>query len=166
VCPVKHTKVSTIDNDSGSDLVEPQHWNAGHNAPYPVVLTIADRAASTWSNMPSALTEYKGVTRHRTVVDFTHATAVRMVTRVNVAGASGANLYCQYSIDSGTTWLYMDGTATPTGGCLLTSAATVAGSWINLPSGAKTDPVWLRIVGLAGDGAADPQFGTIQVQVK
>ena len=127
--------------------------------PIPIEITLCSSATEVkLLNMPAALTEYKGLTIFRTKVDFTNAASSRLVVRQGVAGATNAKLKVQYATDE-STWVDL---------CLVAVGAgvgTKAGSWTAVPSGAKGD-VFLRLVGIDGDGTADPEFGLIVLQVK
>jgi hypothetical protein len=127
-----------------------------------VVTILAGNANLTWTNMPVALTELAGVTRYRTRVDLTNVTQARITVVVMVAGATNARLAVQYSTDQ-VTWNYLDGSSGPF--VNINSTGLQVSSWVNITAGARGD-VYLRIVGLNGDGAADPQFGLITVQFR
>jgi len=117
----------------------------------------------TWTNMPAAETELPTSPRYRTKVDLTNYRQARMVVNVLTAGATTpAKLLVQYSTDE-TTWYYLDGSSGPS--VNIDATGVKVGSWVNLTSGAKAD-VFLRIVGIDGDGVADPQFNEITVQFK
>jgi hypothetical protein len=86
---------------------------------------------------------------------------------VNVfaAGAAGpppAKLRAQYSTDQ-SSWNYLDGSSGPS--VNEDTTGLQVSSWVNLAAGAKAD-VFLRIVGLDGDGSTDPFFGRLDIQVK
>ncbi len=126
-----------------------------------------DAATVTWSNMPLALTEFNALTRHRQGMDLTNYTQARIIVNVMVAGAATpALIACQYSINAGVAWNYLDSAGANTGPNVDISAIGLkVGSWITIDAAAMAD-VWLRIVGVSGDGAVDPQFGSIIVQFK
>ena len=121
------------------------------------VTMLADALQVEWTDQPAALTELFGTTEHRTKIDLTSASTVRLVARVITEGASGAVLRAQYSTDE-STWDYLDGSTGPE--VAIDSTGTIASVVVNLASGAKDD-VFLRIVGVDGDGAADPVLGNI-----
>ena len=126
-----------------------------------------DAATITWTNMPVAITEFNALTRHRQGMDLTNYTQVRIVVNVMVAGAATPALIAlQYSIDSGVTWNYLDSTGANTGpNANISSTGLKVGSWVTIDSTAQAD-VWLRVIGVSGDAAADPQFGSIAAQFK
>jgi hypothetical protein len=129
--------------------------------------TIPVRAAystQSWTSMPAALTEFNGNTQGRIKVDLTNATQARLVVHMmSTAGAASAELRAQYSTDA-SVWNYLDG-ATGPAAAINVASTTVAGAWVNLVAGAKAD-VFLRVVGMNGDGIISPSFGSISVQVK
>jgi hypothetical protein len=116
----------------------------------------------TWTDMPAALTEFEGATRTRQHVDLSGYLKARLVVNVVTAGAANAKLRIQYSTDL-TNWYYLDGVSEPS--VNIGTAVIQTSSWINLVDAAKTD-VYLRIVGLDGDGTTDPRFASIILQVK
>ncbi|MDQ5822414.1 MAG: hypothetical protein M3540_13335, partial [Actinomycetota bacterium] len=87
---------------------------------------------------------------------------VRLLSNVGQAGTATAALRVQYSLDQAA-WNYLDGGTGPSVGINTTGLKVSA--WLNLPAGAKAD-VFLRVVGINGDGTADPSFGNIILQVK
>ena len=133
--------------------------DAGGTIPTPICLTLfTDAAAKVWTNMPATLTEFIALAIHRSKLDLTGATQARLVVRQTVAGATNAKLKVQYSTDE-STWVDICLVAVGTG------VATKAGAWTDIPAGAKAD-VFIRLTGIDGDGAADPAFGLIVLQVK
>jgi len=124
---------------------------------------LAVGANVAWTNQPAALTEFLGATRNRTKYDLTNATQVRLIVNVMVAGATTpAKIRAQYSTDL-STWYYLDGASGPS--VDINTTGLKVSAWVNLAAGAKAD-VYLRIVGIDGNGAADPAFGNIALQVK
>lgn len=120
----------------------------------------------TYTNMPAGAQEIAAGTtgRYRTKVDLTNFTQIRCLVSFSVAGATGAGFYLEYSTDQ-SAWTTL---GTATGSDLASVAGTVGANvsaWITLPAGAKAD-VWLRGMGVGGDGAADPVVGRVCAQVK
>jgi hypothetical protein len=130
----------------------------------------ASGATTTWTSMPSALTEFRGTSNTRTKVDLTNATEARITVRTaGTAGATGAVLAVQYSTDQ-STWKFLDDGASPvanTNAVAIDSTNTtfVQSSWTTLAAGAKGD-VFLRLVGQNGDGTVSPAIGMITLQVR
>lgn len=116
----------------------------------------------TWTDMPAALTELFGSTAYRTKADLSNVSQARIVARVESAGAGSAELRVQYSTDQ-SSWDYLDGASGP--GADISGAGTPVSSWVDLAAGAKAD-VFLRIVGINGDGSEDPEFGVVMVEFK
>ncbi len=132
-----------------------------------IPFTIPIRAAystQAWTDMPAALTEFNAMLQGRTKADLTNATQARMVVKMmGTAGAAAAELRAQYSTDD-STFAYLDGATGPS--CAINvNNTTVVSSWVNLAAGAKAD-VFLRVVGIGGDGGIDPTFGNISIQVR
>lgn len=116
----------------------------------------------TWTDMPVADTEFPGTPHQK--VDLDMSTQFRAVVRVTVAGYGGSNLRFQYSADDATGWTNLDGAAGPT--ILLTSTGTIDTGWISIVAGAKIPNCFIRIIGVAGDGVADPAFSVISLYFK
>ena len=78
----------------------------------------------------------------------------------------------QYSTNE-LTWLFFDATLSYTAGTTPGavvigggSAGTRAGTWYNLPAAIKASDMFLRLVTVSGDGAADPVVGRVDLQVR
>jgi hypothetical protein len=115
-----------------------------------------------WTNQPAPLTELFGSTIGRSKADFSASAQVRLLCDVAQAGAATAAIRVQYSTDQAS-WNYLDGATGPS--VNLTTTGLKVSSWVNLAAGAKAD-VFLRVVGVNGDGTADPGFASILLQVK
>ncbi len=122
----------------------------------------APGAASIWAAMPAGLTEFLGLTIARVKADLSSASQARLSARVTVAGFAGAVLAAQYSTDE-TNWTYCDAVSGPS--ATITTASTVAGSWVTLDPSANAD-MFLRLVGSGGNGVVSPQFGAVVLEVK
>lgn len=117
-----------------------------------------------WSNMPAAKTEFFGVTYLRSQVDLTAFTYGRILSNIAVSGHSTpAKLRVEYSIDSGSSWDYLDDSSAPS--VDIDSTGLKVSGWIPLATNTKAD-VMLRIVGIDGDGVVDPEFGNTYIQFK
>lgn len=154
---------------AGSDPLSPAAIGAaplGHtHAGIPQVIPIrAAYSTQTWASMPLALTEFNANTQGRVKCDLTSATQARLIVKLmGTIGAAGSEIRAQYSTDE-TNWFYLDNVSGPAA-AINSANTTLVSSWINLASGAKAD-VFLRVVGVGGDGAASPSFGNINVQVR
>jgi hypothetical protein len=126
-------------------------------------------ASAQWSNMPSGgPTEIftptdVAVPSSRMLYDLTDAAQIRFQVSNSVVGSASAEIRIQYSTDQAT-WNYLDNGNTGLGQNVSTTGLH-ASSWSNIAAGAKGD-VYLRIVGVNGNGVADPLFGLIQVQAR
>ena len=112
-----------------------------------------------WTNMPAAETELAGVVHRRVRVDLTDCDRCRLTARVSTAGAPGAILKAQYAADDAGPW------ADLTAGVSLAAVETAAGAWGDVPAGAKGDVI-VRVVGLGGNGVADPVIGSVVLEVR
>jgi hypothetical protein len=140
---------------------------AGTSAATPETLPLlSDNFASfgspTWTNQPAALTELFGTTASRVKADLTAAAQVRLLCNVVQAGAATAAIRVQYSIDQ-SSWNYLDGTAGPS--VSVSTTGLKVSPWVGPAAAAKAD-VFIRAVGINGDGTADPSLGNILLQVK
>ncbi len=127
-------------------------------APYTLSL-IAPTAFIAWTNMPATLTEFLGLAIQRTKADLSMASESRVTVRNGVAPYANAKIKVQYSTDE-SAWIDLCSVTMPA-----TANKTNIGNWIAIPSGAKAD-VFIRLVGIDGNGTADPTFGLITLQVK
>lgn len=119
-----------------------------------------------WGNMTTAEQEIAGSTELRTVHDFSGYQYCRVSTAMTsgATGAPGAFIYPQYSTDfSAWSSLSLAGGSAPS--CRIDTVGSTAGPWVPLASGAKTE-VWLRIMGVSGDGAMDPFIGNVVLELK
>jgi hypothetical protein len=108
--------------------------------------------------MPSNTTELFGSTV-RVQTDLTNASQVRVYAQLGSnLGPSGAILYCQYSLDGGTTWhsLTTSADASASGAQLST--------WADVPDAAKVD-LLVRAVGKHGNNS-DVDIDAFHLQVK
>jgi len=129
-------------------------------------LTITDAAAQQWLNMPAAVTEFRGLTAHRVIAPLHQFVQARLAITVTVAGSTNAKIGVQASEDGGSTWKSLEGvadSAAPFVAINTTGYKISAGIDIAL---ALRKDVLLRIAGVSGDGAVDPSFGLIQLQVR
>jgi hypothetical protein len=101
--------------------------------------------------------------QRRTKVDLTNATYARIVVRSSSPAPASGSFAFQYSTDD-STFASLDGASGP----VVTPTAvntTYVSSWVTLTGAAKAD-VYIRLVGLSGDGATSYTMGTIELQVK
>lgn len=138
--------------------------------PGPAFLTVCmhtNPAGTAWASMPAALTEYAGNVRNRVKVDMTNYTQARLtVAMPATAGAAGSELRVQYATDGDTqaAWAYLDNSSGPKVS-IATANKGAVGAWINLVAGAQAD-VWLRLVGINGNGTAGPVPGLVMLELK
>jgi hypothetical protein len=165
------THAAAADPHTGYRLESADHTHAssglqgGVVAAYPVAQTLTLYAtAGTWTDQPSATTEFLGVTSHRHQFDFTNVTQARFKARVTTAGLSGAYIRPQYSSDD-ITYAILASSSTDFD-ISLTAAGTKRSAWANIAAGAKIDPVYIRIVGADGNSTADPVIAQISLEVR
>ncbi len=109
--------------------------------------------------MPLAVTEFLGLAIQRTKADLSVASQARVTVRVGVAPVANAKIKIQYSTNE-SAWSDLCSVTMPA-----TANTTNVGAWAAVPTQAKAD-VFLRLVGIDGNGTADPSFGLITLQVK
>ncbi len=142
--------VAAIDATLGSTV-----WQGGGGSGGTVAsLGFFTSDVATFTNQPAGITEYPGV--GRLFVDLTNASFVYLTGRVATVGAAGATLKAEYSVDGGTTWGDLSNTVS------IAALGNVVGSRFTVPTAAKTDHTYVRIVGQGGDGVADPQIAMLQ----
>lgn len=113
--------------------------------------------SQTWS-MPGTLSELFGEIV-RVQVDLTNASQVRVYAQIGSNyGPSAAIVYCQYSVDGGTTWKVLTNSASAG------STGAHLSTWANVPSGAKAD-VLVRAVSNHGN-SSDVDIEAFHLQVK
>ena len=112
--------------------------------------------------MPSGVNEVFEDTIFRKKSELTNATQARLLVGVDKAGFGGSALRAQYSTDQ-SSWFHLDGSTGPE--VAIDSTGLQVSSWITLTAGAQAD-VFLRVVGVGGNGSRDPRFSNISIQVK
>lgn len=139
--------------------------NAGPAGPATKLIPILlGGAATAWTNMPAALAELLGATDRRVQADLSQATQARVTAELVAVAVAAAELRVQYSTDNGTNWAYLDGASGPKV-VLGTAAGRKNGAWISLAAPAKAD-VLLRVIGISGDGVADPSLRNLTIEFK
>lgn len=128
------------------------------------VQLIFNSVTATWTDQPAGNTELFGLTDRRTKFDLTRFTEVRLVANVEVAGVTGAKLRGEYSTNE-SAWNDIENGGGSGPEVAIDATGTQVSSWVLIPSGAQAD-VFLRIVGIDGDGAGDPDLGLIALQFR
>lgn len=128
----------------------------------------ASTTATTWTAMPAATTEFPGTNVRRKMFDASGCTRVRLITRPSTVGAAGATLGCQYSLNGGTTWFFVNGAADGDLGSVspqvaIDTAGVLTSPWATLAAAARTDALW-RVVGDNGNGVIAPVFPYVNLQ--
>jgi hypothetical protein len=129
----------------------------------PVSLVMHASANYQWANMPAALTEFGGGNfRCRTLADLSLYTQFRLLVTVTTVGSANAQIRAQYSTD-GASWSYLDGATNPVAAINTTGFKIT--DWLTLDGTARAE-VYLRLVGIGGNGSADPRFGILTLQFR
>jgi hypothetical protein len=117
----------------------------------------------TFTNQPAADTEFTGTPR--ILADLSDVSEFRVVISRPAGTVSvGANCRIQYSITEGVSWTNLNGGAGPAVD-FSGAGGTKTSAWTAIAPGAQTD-VYLRIVCAGGNGANDPQFRGVHIQVR
>jgi len=117
-------------------------------------------ADHTWTNQPVGETFLLGSNRHVTKVDLTDYTEVRLVVRVlGVAANSGATMQLKFRT-SFSTGVFGYSTFANTAVSIDATNTITDSGWVSMPSVARAD-VFVAPAGLGGDGAIDPEFGSV-----
>jgi hypothetical protein len=129
--------------------------------PYSTVTsTLTDQA-----NAEAFYTQANGMIH---LVDLTLFRQVRLLVRVGTGSASTNTPRLRVRYKTGafsTTVGAFSDIGTSEVSCSLTTATTLASSWIDLAAGAKAD-VWVAVTQLGGDSGADPAISLVNVQYR
>lgn len=121
--------------------------------------TITTSPATTWTNMPAALTFLAGLTSNRWSTDLSNFTEVRMTATVGTVGSTGAKLMLRYrTSDDGTAANWTLNAGARDVELLIDSTGPKDTGWVPLTALARTQATFLSVLGITGDGAADPVF--------
>jgi hypothetical protein len=129
-----------------------------------VTFLASPNTAVAWNNMSAASTEWLGHTRTRVKADLSGLTEFRMQGYLNAAGASASRLRLEYSLD-GSSWASLEESAGTTGDLSLATTGLTVGSFGTIAAAARTD-VFLRVMGSAGNGNADPSWYSLRMQAR
>lgn len=132
---------------------------------FDIPLTVTDAAAQVWTSMPAALTEFRGLTVHRTCSHLGGRTQAQLVANVQVAGVAGAGLRVQASLDNGATWRALAPGAGVGPEVSISATGLIKGPAVSIDAAVRKD-VLLRLVGGGGNGTVSPSFGTIFLRVR
>jgi len=131
-----------------------------------VVPLVMPTAALAWTNMPAAVTEFRALTIHRVKFSLANFRQARLCANIQVVGVAAAEIGIQASTDNGATWYSLTGVLNSAGPFVSIAAlGTVVGPIVDIAASMAKD-VLLRLVGRNNDGAADPSFGNISLQLR
>jgi hypothetical protein len=150
---------AATDNTALPDTVWPNvDWNDDHLSPACLIMSWHEVQSNgdSWPDQPAALTKVWGDDRSRMIKDLRYATSSRLVTNVALAGASGAEVRIQYSLDSGATWAGYLGPAQS-----IAAAGLFATPWQPIPTAARIENCALQMFGINGNGVADPRLRSL-----
>ena len=100
----------------------------------------------------------------RVKYDLTEATQARLQFNVELVSGAATNTEArvQYSTDQ-SSWNNLDGASGPA--VNITTTGLKVSSWVDIAAGAKDD-VFLRVIGINGDGTTDYDVGVVSLQVR
>lgn len=172
---VRHEFVSAKPDGPDPSRIQPTYWNAPHNSPGWLAMCITDAAAANWSNMPAAVTEFRGLNIWRTRIDLALVDQARLSVFVAATiGAPSSRLEAQYSVNNGASWYSLAsvnglsgsaGPFVPLGSVSGAANKAVTSPWVPIHPSARTASTMVRFAGYWGDGAVDPQFGQVSLFV-
>jgi hypothetical protein len=115
----------------------------------------------TWTNQPTALTEFLGLVHRRMLMSFVDVHRIRLGARISTAGVAASVLFAQYSTDE-SAW------STLTGSIAMNTTGTKVTTFDPIPAGAVNGggDVFVRLVGSGGDGVADPVIGNVWLEYR
>lgn len=121
-------------------------------------------AANTWTNQPAADTEFMA-TQFRLLTDLSSSREFRFnILRSGGTVTAGADCRVQYSATYGGVYANLDGGAGPEIDVSGAAQLNTSG-WVVITPGARAD-VYLRVMCKQGNGANDPQFRNVGLQVR
>lgn len=141
----------------------PDAMTLDNNFDIPILLT--DAAAQVWIAMPAVLTEFRGLTIHRTAANLGARTQAQLIANVQVAGLAGAGLRVQASLDNGASWRALEAGVGVGPTVTIDATGIIKGAVATIDALVRKD-VLLRVVGGGGNGVVSPQFGTILLRVR
>lgn len=145
---------SYLFNDGNGNLSWKQHQQT--------ITLVAPGAALQWLNHPTLETEFLGSIRNRILIDLSNVTQIRLLLNVTAIGRPLAVIGAQYSTDQ-SIWGYFDGVTNPS--VNIGSLGLKISNWINIDTNAMQD-IYVRLVGINGNGTVDPSFGLITLQIR
>ena len=157
-----HAFDTGYDDEDLVDAVLPSDWDADHDSPAWLHLVWQEPDGQTWANQPAALTKFMGDDRTVNVNDLRWVQRIRIIVHLMTAGASGAQLRMQYSTD-GSTWLNINADGGPV--VSLAAIGLFASAWVTVVPGAQIEDCYTRVVGVNGNGVADPKFRGVWAHV-
>lgn len=130
--------------------------------PYPPRSVVLKGDQTTWTDMPSALTELNGIAGNRMWVNAAKYTHARIIGTVVTAGSLGAKLRLMYATAEGAFGTFLTAGTTDIE-VAINAAGAVKSSWVPLASGAKAEVIF-ALAGVSGNGTADPVLGNFAVE--
>lgn len=116
--------------------------------------------------MPAALTEFLNNANFRNQADLANVTQVRMKAALTVIGSGvTTELRAQYSSNGGANWSDLGASANTPAVVIGNTVGLKVGTWVNVAAGAKAD-VLLRVMGINGNGTADPNFNKVVLEFR
>jgi hypothetical protein len=140
------------------------------SAPQKGVLSVCFKSenVSAWTNMPAALTLFNGNIGYIAKVELDGYSSGRLlVNRGTAVAVAGSSLMVRYSRSFTTTAASYSPIGTSSTDMIVdvqTASTYDDSGWIRLATDPSTGNIFIALLGISGDNAADPQFGNIYAQ--
>lgn len=115
--------------------------------------------ATTMTNIAEALTDLAATVR--ATIDVRPFSKVRITTKVTTQAANGGEIRLQYSLDD-STYAYVANSGPAVS---LVGTGVKVSDWQTIPDAAKRSAVTFRLITISGDGAEDPVFTPVMVEL-
>lgn len=167
--PFVPTGVLMMERDTGKTKLGPGFWNDlqyWQTRPAPVLDVALLVGSSTLTNQAAAEALVNADGRNTIKVDLTGYTEVRLVTSVLTQSAVvGSKVNLQYHTAFSTTAADHSPIGTSAVEASLETLGSIVTAWVPLAAAAKAD-VYVALISVGGDGAADPIIGAVHAQFR
>ena len=133
-------------------------FNIG-NFPVAANVTFMAQTSASWTNMPSADTEFMGNAQFRNLFHVANITSVNLSATTTVVGTANSYFTLKWSTNNGTTFDYVGNTGSSPATNIGTVGMRTSG-WTRISTD-MVGEVILAVFGSGGDGAIDPSFGNV-----
>ena len=137
-----------------------------------IVFLAAGAGSASWTNMPAAFTEFLGdaALPYRQIADLRGYSQFRIKCGIATAGVANSNIGFEYATTLTGQYKGLDNGTDDTQSTVTIPDLSVTGenhtAWTDLHSGAIAANIFLKPMGKDGDGAADPSFTYLILEVR